>query len=191
MTTTDPKLPPPVKPRTLLHARDFGYVTSDGRYRFIPQYRPRPLGGRCSKIDGWVVHDSTPGPDGKPRGSRAYGWPLAEVRDLYCTPGDRMPWLVCDMDDGVVRVAASRRAAVAWCSALTGMPVLGRAHAAGSTCYDYTFGSADDCVGFFVVRADHAHRHGFVADQQPLYPYVNQPWQRGPRQVAREADAPA
>lgn len=161
-------LPPPIKPRTLKRAREFdGYVTSDGRY----EVRPARFGSD-GRVRFWMVKDTTDcsmPADGDVHPS------LEWVRQIYCAPGGKVPWLVADMDDGILRVEPTRKAAVAWAASHACAPLRERSHY--GSCYDYTFGHPDEdantCV--FIMRADNAHWHGFDPVQQPLYPYPGDP----------------
>jgi hypothetical protein len=177
------KLPEPIKPRTLKRARDgYGYITTDGRYEVTPAYSPTLQRGSAARPSFWVVKDTT-----GVQKAREYG-DLRTVRELYCAPGGRVPWLVCDMDDGVMRVEPTRAAAVEWASSYACAPLRERHHGKGSTCYDYVFGhpGEDSTTSVFVMRADHASRHGFDPVQQPLHPFPDDPFE----QVDRPAPTP-
>ncbi|MEV7675023.1 hypothetical protein [Streptomyces sp. NPDC088752] len=139
-------LPPPIKPRALKRAKSgFGYETTDGRYEVTPAYAPSLRGGSVSRPSDWIVTDRTT--------SRSRSYPdLAMVRELYCAPGGKVPWLVCDMDDGVLRVEPTRAAAAEW-----------------RTYFD---------DGLFLVRADRARASGWDPEQQPLYPYPGDPFEQ-------------
>ncbi|GBQ04364.1 hypothetical protein SSP531S_58580 [Streptomyces spongiicola] len=169
------ELPPPIKPRTLRRSRDaYGYVTSDGRYRVTPAYAPTLQRGSASRPTDWIVKDLTGAEE-----SRSYGL-LSLVRKYLCAPGGKVPWLVCDMDEGVMRVESSMRAAAAWASSYACAPVRERRSYPGGDCYDYVFGfpGEDDNTCVFIMRADVAHRHGFNPVQQPRYPYPAAPDER-------------
>ena len=46
-------------PRTLRRdSLDYGYVTSDGRYRITPAYSPTHMGGSASRPSYWILKDS-------------------------------------------------------------------------------------------------------------------------------------
>ncbi|MFE9993460.1 hypothetical protein [Streptomyces avermitilis] len=179
------ELPPPIKPRTLRRSSDgYGYVTSDGRYEVTPAYAPTLQRGSASRPTDWIVKDLT----GREK-SRSYGL-LSYVREYLCAPGGRVPWLVCDMDEGVMRVEPSMRAAVAWAKSYACTPVRERGNYPGGDCYDYVFGlpgeDATTCV--FIMRADVAHGHGFNPVQQPRYPYPDAPDERVRRQDETDED---
>lgn len=170
-----PRLPEPIKPRTLKSDRTgrTDYVTNDGKYR-ISRYglyswnAERNYGTKTSPDWRLVM---------QMRGT------LEDVRREYCTPASRMPWLVCDMDEGVLRVAPTRKAARDWAELCAGAPLRSMNHAKGSTCWEYAFGfpGEDSNTCFFVMRADNAHLHGCDAEQEPFYPYTDDPHATGPR----------
>ena len=174
-------LPPSIKPRVLKRRRNpasgWDYVTSDGRYEITPQYAGTPNGGNTPRICRWAVKDLRAK---DPNHDTAYLPSLNRIRESYCAPTQWVPWLVCDMDEGVMRVAASRKNAVSWAKAFTCGQVLGRSHFPGSDCYDYQFGVKGEESGntFFVMPADAAHRHGFDPVQQPRCPYPDAPYER-------------
>ncbi|MDH6522419.1 hypothetical protein [Streptomyces sp. SAI-090] len=174
-------VPPPIKPRALMRATGFdGYVTSDGRYELRPARY-----GTDRRVRFWTGKDLR---GTFPAGRSEQDFPsLDSFRHQYCAPGGRVPWIVCDMDDGVVRVGASRDEAVAWCSGLLeGAPVR-RRHHYGEGCYEYVFGDrGEDKESFFVLRADVAHRRGFDAAQQPQYPQPDEPYEQVARPDGKE-----
>lgn len=85
-------------------------------------------------------------------------------------------WAVCDVDDGILRVEPTRRAAVRWLTFHCGGEVLAR-YAYGPGNYEYTVGlrGEDGSGGGFVVRADRLAASGWDPDQTPLYPLVDDP----------------
>lgn len=183
------RLPEPIKPRKLVRRRNpihgFDYFTSDGRYEVYPIYKDRRYGGRSNVVDSWGIRDLRSGE------KRAKYYPrLEDIRLYYCAPDGKVPWLVCDMDDGVLRVAESMKAAVEWAASHACAPVRERSHGKGSTCYDYVFGhpgeDSNTCV--FIMRADHAVKHGFDPVQQPFYPYPDDPHDPGPRGLGEGAE---
>ncbi|MEV8344491.1 hypothetical protein [Streptomyces niveus] len=168
-------LPPAIKPRTLRRAHDgYGYVTTDDRYTVTPVYAPTLQRGSASRPTDWIVKDRTGVQE-----PCSYGL-LSRVREFLCAPGGKVPWLVCDMDEGVMRVEPSMRAAVAWAASLACAPVRERRSSSGGDVYDYVFGhpgeDGNTCV--FIMRADAAHRHGFDPVQQPQYPFPDAPDER-------------
>jgi len=185
------RLPPPVTPRALVRARDgHGYTTSDDRYLIRPRYAHNSGGGRAARVDGWTVTDT------RPRDGDDRVWThatLDRVRTLYCAPSGRVPWVVCDMDDGVLRVAATRRAAVDWLVEWACAPVLRRHHHRGGTCYEYVLGrpGEDDGLSACVVRADRVHLHGWDPSEQPLFPWPDDPFTAHPRPRRRPRPAGA
>jgi hypothetical protein len=158
---SDGKLPPPIKPRTLVRRKNsifgYDYFTSDGRYKITPYYADNRGGGHTARIDHYQVQDTQTGKTiDVPR--------LDDVRLYYCTPINEMPWLVCDMDDGVMRIEPTYANAVEWRR------------------------SFDD--GLFIVRADRAHLQGWDALQQPLYPYPDDPFERVDRPAPNTEETP-
>ncbi|MFJ9378978.1 hypothetical protein [Streptomyces sp. NPDC101455] len=157
------KLPPPIKPRKLMRRRNptfgFDYFTSDGRYEITPQYADNRYGGRTARIDRWAVRDlKATDRDGNTR----YHPLLVDVRLYYCAPGGNVPFLVCGMDEGVMRVEPTRSAAAHW-----------------RTYFD------DDLT---IVRADRARFQGWDPVQQPAYPFPDEPFEYVERpKVSREA----
>ena len=93
------------------------------------------------------------------------------------------PWLVLDMDEGVLRREPTRRAAVDWIIARDGGNVL-RRHCSGPGAYEYTIGYAGDdgTSNYFVERLDAAVRAGWdhcftVPDK---HPYPDRPHDQDP-----------
>ncbi|MFD8656506.1 hypothetical protein, partial [Streptomyces mirabilis] len=148
-----PTLPPPIKPRTLKRARH-GYVTTDGRFEITPAYSPTLQRGSASRPSYWVVKDTTGQQE-----ERDY-LTLDIVREYYCAPGGKVPWLVCDMDRGIVRVEPTRAAAVEWACHHNDGKVINR-ESGGEAWYDYRIGyDREDCSTIWIARADVVHRHG-------------------------------
>lgn len=88
-------------------------------------------------------------------------------------------WMVCDVDDGILRVEPTRRAAVRWLTFMCGGEVLAR-YSYGPGCFEYTIGirGEDNSGGGFVARADRLSAHGWDPDQTPLYPLADDPDER-------------
>lgn len=88
-----------------------------------------------------------------------------------------IPWLVCDMDNGVLRSEPTRRAARQWCLDHALADRVRQRHYYGNHCYDYVVGTADPYEGddFFVGRADQVARHGYDPQQPPRYPDPDRP----------------
>lgn len=168
------KLPPPINPRKLLRTKNvtygFDYTTSDDRYLVDPSYADTPQGGRTARIDRWIVTDTSTG--------KITDVPtLDQFRELYCAPEGKVPWLVCDMDDGIVRVEPTRAAAVEWACIHGDGKVISRERQ-GEGWYDYHIGyKRDDCSLVWIARADIVHWHGFDPIQQPLYPFPDDPYE--------------
>ena len=175
------KLPEPIKPRALRRKKHpihgFDYFTSDGRYEVYPIYKDRRYGGRSSVVDSWGIRDLRS--DEK---SAQYYPRLEDVREYYCAPDGKVPWLVCDMDDGIVRVEPSRAAAVKWaCSRQLSNRIISRKRT-GEGWYDYRIGdSPDDSAEVWIARSDVVHWHGFDPVQEPWYPYPDVRFELGPR----------
>lgn len=85
-------------------------------------------------------------------------------------------WMVCDIDDGIMRIEPNRKAAVRWLTFHCGGEVLAR-HSYGPGNFEYTMGlrGEDDSSGAFVVREDRLVSGGWDPDQTPLYPRAEDP----------------
>jgi hypothetical protein len=186
-TTTEakPKPPAPIKPRTLRRARDgYGYVTTDGRYSVHPAYAHAKLGGRANRVEHWVVTDHRPK---DPKRGNFTVPDLERFRQLYCAPGGKVPWVALDMDDGVVRAEATRAELVNWlCRHHDGKVISRRTIYPGY--YEYRIGyTEDDSTLMWVGRADILASHdGWNVEQEPWYPYPDEPHETGPRADATE-----
>lgn len=104
-------------------------------------------------------------------------------------------WTVCDVDDGILRVESTRRAAVRWLTFHCGGEVLAR-YAYGPGKFEYTIGlpGEDGTGGGFVVRADRLAASGWDPDQAPLYPLADDPHElveriQGSLEESREPEA--
>jgi hypothetical protein len=80
-------------------------------------------------------------------------------------------WLVCDMDQGVLRCEPTRRAWLAWAMRLVGHSrVYGRDSYGRGGAYGYTTGTDDPhdtrCY-WFIERPDRARRGGFAGLDRP------------------------
>lgn len=95
-------------------------------------------------------------------------------------------WLILQMDHGVIRREATRRAAVAWMTGFDGGRVLFRhCYAPGS--YEYHVGRDDDATGYFVEREDRASAVGWWGLELPdAYPFPDRPYAQDP-EVDRDA----
>ncbi|WP_254427624.1 hypothetical protein [Mycolicibacterium conceptionense] len=102
-------------------------------------------------------------------------------------------WAVCDVDDGILRVEPTRRAAVRWLTFHCGGEVLMR-YAYGPGKFEYTVGlrGEDDPGGGFVVRTDRLAASGWDSSQPPLYPFADDPHERVERvqNSLEESDSP-
>ena len=101
-------------------------------------------------------------------------------------------WLVCDMDQGVLRCEPTRRAALAWAMRLAGHSrVYSRDSYGHGGAYGYTTGTDDPddsrCY-WFIERPYRARRGGFAGLGRPLYPYPDRAYDQDPEVVA-ELDA--
>lgn len=96
-------------------------------------------------------------------------------------------WAVFDMDDGILRLEPTRRAAVRWLTSSGAGQILAR-HSYGPGDFEYVIGRrAEEAVAaFFVLRSDLLHRSGWDPGQIPLYPVADDPYERIER--ARHAD---
>lgn len=90
-----------------------------------------------------------------------------------------MRWYVCDMDEGVLRVESSRRAAVEWwMSDQCASKVIER-YTYGPGFYDYHVGhNREDWAGSAIVREDKLAQYGIItplSEIKPLYPFADRP----------------
>ncbi len=83
-------------------------------------------------------------------------------------------WLVCDMDDGVLRREPTRKAAVDWFKSHSDARNVIERHAYGSGSYEYRVGDPDDSASVFIIREDRAAGKWDVT-QTPLYPLADDP----------------
>jgi hypothetical protein len=87
-------------------------------------------------------------------------------------------WYVVDMDDGIVRRERTRAACLRWVidhQAISERVLPGRKKMADGF-YEYFIGKTrDDCVQAWIARGDVVQESGFDLDQEPLYPYPDQP----------------
>jgi hypothetical protein len=184
------KLPPPIKPRTLVRRKNpihgYDYSTNDGRYEIYPIYKDRRYSGRSNVVDSWGIRDLHSGE------KRATYYPrLEDIRLYYCTPVNEMPWIVHDVDDGVLRVEPTRKAAIAWASSLAEATKVLERHRYASGGYEYVFGDSDGdvCGNYNIVRADLAYIAHIDATQQPLYPFPDDPFEQVDRPAPKTATA--
>lgn len=87
-------------------------------------------------------------------------------------------WLVGDMDDGVLRIEATRTDALGWAKRNACADQVTRRYHYGSHNYGYVLASSDpdDCTSRFIGRVDTAHLQGYDPQQVPLYPILDQPY---------------
>lgn len=189
MSTTEDtrKLPQPIKPRTLVRRPTYGgndYITSDRRYEVTPQFADHRNGGRTPRIEQYQVKDTT-------TGKTTYVPRLEDVRWIYCTPVNEMPWIVHDVDEGVLRVEPTRKAAIAWASSLAEASKVLERHRYGSGSYEYVFGDSggDVCGNYIIVRADLAHIAQIDAVEQPMYPFPDDPFEMVDRPAPKVMEA--
>ncbi|MFC9973518.1 hypothetical protein ACFVH6_21750 [Spirillospora sp. NPDC127200] len=91
----------------------------------------------------------------------------------------RADWLVCDMDDGVLRREPTRAAARAWWLSHEGAARVIARHRYMPGSYEYIVGqNVEDCASAFIVRSDVAHLGGWDPHQAPLYPHADDPFKR-------------
>ena len=95
-------------------------------------------------------------------------------------------WLVCDVDEGVLRHEPTRRAALDWAKKHYGYVFVGSRDSSGSGSYTYVLFNlwdenrntlAEDLGGVSVqiIRQDVAQYGGWSPDQTPLYPLEYKP----------------
>lgn len=91
----------------------------------------------------------------------------------------KLPWYVCDMDEGVLRREPTRRAALKWLLDQACTTNVIERYAYGPGYYSYLVGSdREDSTDAAIVREDCLRRYGIDTppDQiEPRYPYSNQP----------------
>jgi hypothetical protein len=89
-------------------------------------------------------------------------------------------WFVLDMDDGVLRRAATRKQAVSWlCGLHLTERVISR-NTSGPGDYEYIVGNDPEDSGqaWVIHGSDRVAAHGWNPDQQPLYPDADFPYDR-------------
>lgn len=90
----------------------------------------------------------------------------------------RLPWLVVDMDEGLLRREPTRAAAVKWCRNWYG-PVMER-HSYSPGAYSYTFGvRGEDRATFLFVEREDVAKSGAgsrVWNSTPKYPHPDRPY---------------
>lgn len=95
---------------------------------------------------------------------------VAEMRKR--TWVNRMRWFVCDMDDGVLRIEPTRKAAVDWWKDHCDTTNVIRRHNYGPGKYEYQVGaSEDDSSSAFIVREDLLEAGGWDPNQLPMFPF--------------------
>jgi len=98
-------------------------------------------------------------------------------------------WLICDMDDGVLRRVASFREAKAWFSGWQDVhPSRLRVHRYTAGYYEISGGDGSFVYSVGVVRSDAPHGTGWDAGQVPLYPSDEYPWERVERDAQDSLD---
>lgn len=173
----DRPLPPTIRPRVLARAATFdGFVTTDGRYELRPDRY-----GTDRRVRMWTGTDTTGRHFPGTNSTTQLFTSRDDFRTQHCARDGKVPWLVCDMDDGVLRVEPTRSAAARWGATFTDSQTY--RFTLGSTCYEYEY---DDCTTLFIVRADNAHLHGFDPEQQPLYPFPDDPYEEVTRPGAED-----
>lgn len=118
---------------------------------------------------------------------------MLRVRGPAVSAADKH-WLVCDMDDGVLRREPTRKAALRWWMRLQDAPRVLERHTYGPGSYDYTVGySAEDNAGSVaIIRADVAEYAGWDLGQTPLYPSADEPFEPVDRPAKQdESEGPA
>lgn len=89
-----------------------------------------------------------------------------------------LPWLIVDMDEGLLRREPTRAAAVKWCRGWHG-PVLER-HRYSPGAYSYSFGvRGEERAQFFFIEREDAAKNGagsHVWRNAPKYPYPDRPY---------------
>ncbi len=91
------------------------------------------------------------------------------------------PWAAWDMDEGILRIEPTRKAALAWWMNLQGHSKVWARHTYGPGAYEYKTGYAgdgEDTSGVFIDRVDNLERAGLDPQQVPLYPTSGEPHTR-------------
>ena len=90
------------------------------------------------------------------------------------------PWLVLDMDKGLLRREPTRKAALAWWMNNQGTACVIKRHKYRPGAYEYVTGwkgeRHDSCGGVFIERVDAARAGEWDVDQEPLYPDRDRPF---------------
>lgn len=93
-----------------------------------------------------------------------------------------MRWFVLDMDEGALRIEASRGDAVRWWKDHQCTDKVVERYTYGPGYYDYVVGnSIDDSADAAIVREDKLGRYGINTppdEIQPLFPYRDKPHER-------------
>jgi len=97
-------------------------------------------------------------------------------------------WYIVDMDDGIVRRDPRKAGALHWCEGQAEGRILpGPRKTLSPGFYEYFIGfDIEDCTQFWIARGDAAVRQGFDITQEPIYPYPDRPYERGPRGEASQ-----
>jgi len=88
-------------------------------------------------------------------------------------------WLVGNMDDGVLRIEATRTTAVDWAKHDACADLVRHRYHYGLHNYGYVLGNSTDPEGgddYFIGRVDTADRQGYDPNQPPLYPIPDKPY---------------
>lgn len=90
----------------------------------------------------------------------------------------KLPWLVIDMDEGLLRREASRTAAVEWCRNWYGPVVERDRYSPGA--YGYHFGvRGEERIHFLFIEREDAAKTGAgsnVFNDRPKYPFPDKPY---------------
>lgn len=98
------------------------------------------------------------------------------------------PWLVLDMDDGLLRRERTRKAAVEWLLDHCDAPQVVSRDDYRSGAYGYHVGTKDDTTSAFIEHERAAPQGGWDVTQAALYPHEDAPHEYVPRpQIAQEA----
>lgn len=93
-----------------------------------------------------------------------------------------MKWLVCGMDDGVLRREDTRKAALEWWMSHAGTVQVASRYQYGSGSYGYVtaaYGDREDtCGGIYIGTEQGARYAGWDVEQAALYPWKNKPHER-------------
>ncbi|MEW9530657.1 hypothetical protein [Microbispora sp. NPDC049125] len=91
-------------------------------------------------------------------------------------------WYIADEDDGIIRRESTKAALLKWATIMYDGKVLPGKKKMFNGHYEYEIGIDRDNATFVsVFRGDALAYTSYDIDQEPTYPYADDPWQLGPR----------